>query len=155
MNILALDLGVSFGYAHRGGSGTIKLKKGKSKVGGAPDPRYAEFQDWLIGALRLYEIQHVVFENVRHHSGTLASHMWGGWHAILHIECHAFGITLEGITVQDIKQRATGKGNASKNEMMAAALNRLGKKVINDDEADALWLYDFATREVSINAKAV
>lgn len=43
------------------------------------------------------------------------------------------------ISVAHLKQYATGKGNATKQEMCAAA-RRAGATPANDDEADAWWL---------------
>lgn len=39
-----------------------------------------------------------------------------------------------------LKKYATGKGNASKEEMLVAAVKRLGYDGSSNDEADALWL---------------
>lgn len=39
-----------------------------------------------------------------------------------------------------LKKFATGKGNASKEEMLVAAVRRLGYEGSSNDEADALWL---------------
>lgn len=40
-----------------------------------------------------------------------------------------------------LKKYATGKGNARKEEMLAAAIRRLDYDGASNDEADALWLY--------------
>ena len=44
-----------------------------------------------------------------------------------------------------LKKFATGKGNANKEEMLAAAIRRLGYEGANNNEADALWLLKLAS----------
>ncbi len=39
-----------------------------------------------------------------------------------------------------VKKYATGKGNAEKDEVLAAAIRRLGYERASNDEADALWI---------------
>ncbi len=46
------------------------------------------------------------------------------------------------IKVSDNKIHATGKGNASKGDMILAARNK-GWKIQDDNHADALWLLDY------------
>lgn len=43
-----------------------------------------------------------------------------------------------------LKKYATGKGNANKSEVLAAAIRRLDYAGADDNEADALWLYAMA-----------
>ena len=49
----------------------------------------------------------------------------------------------------DIKRLATGRGNAEKHEMVAAARARLGFEGDDDNTADALWLLEWARRNVA------
>ncbi len=83
----------------------------------------------------------VVFEEVRRHLGTDAAHMYGGLLATATAWCErqepAVPYTSAGVGT--IKKGATGKGNASKDEMIAAAETRWGVRCESDDEADALW----------------
>lgn len=48
---------------------------------------------------------------------------------------------------KSVKKHATGSGNADKADMIAAAMDR-GWEVRNDDEADALWILDFAKLKI-------
>lgn len=45
---------------------------------------------------------------------------------------------------------ATGKGNAGKAEVLAAAIHRLGYQGHSDDEADALWIADATARILGV-----
>ena len=49
-------------------------------------------------------------------------------------------IPVYGISISDIKKHVTGKGTATKDEMVEA-LKAQGYQVLNDDEADAIGIY--------------
>jgi len=57
--------------------------------------------------------------------------------------CEHHGIPYQGVPVGTIKKHATGKGNASKDDMIAAARSR-GHPTVDDNEADALALLYWA-----------
>ncbi len=81
--------------------------------------RYLRFKRWLTELKRsVDEIDAVYFEEVRRHVGTNASHIYGGFLATLTAWCEHHQILYEGIPVGTIKKATTGKGNASKEEMI-------------------------------------
>jgi hypothetical protein len=128
--ILALDLGQKTGWAVRNvdgaiASGTAEFKPGRFEGGGMV---YLRFRAWLqevdetaggIGA--------VYFEEVRFHAGVTAAHAY------------------RGVPVGTIKRHAAGRGNASKEEVIAG-VQRLGFDPADDNEADALALLDWALK---------
>ena len=60
------------------------------------------------------------------------------------------GIEYMGIPVGTVKKTATGKGNASKEDMMRAARERWpGWEPVDDNDVDARWIAVAAAREVS------
>jgi hypothetical protein len=163
--ILALDLGTACGWAHYGppapkpGSliqcdlvhgvlvpkevpakpyavtfGTFDLKHGRFAGGGV---RFVRFRDAL--ARFTGQVDEVVFEAVQRHVGTAAAHCYGGLLATMTTWCEDNAIPYDGRSVQSIKKHATGKGNAKKDEMMAAA-KALGYDVQDDNAADAIHL---------------
>jgi hypothetical protein len=140
--ILALDLGTSTGWALRGAdgrvtSGTVSFKPGRYEGGGM---RYLRFTGWLDELQRLSgPISAVWFEEVRRHAGTDAAHVYGGLMASLTAWCELRGIAYGAVPVGTIKKHATGKGNANKDAMIAAAVAR-GFSPKDDNEADALAL---------------
>ena len=68
--------------------------------------------------------------------------------AVIEIHCHDCRIDYKGYSPGEIKKYATGKGNASKDVMLAAARERWRDiDVIDDNHADALWLLDLAEKE--------
>jgi Holliday junction resolvasome RuvABC endonuclease subunit len=92
----------------------------------------------------------VYFEEVRRHVGVDAAHAYGGFLATLTAWCEHHQIPYQGVPVGTIKKHATGKGNASKDDMIAAIRLR-GFQPTDDNEADALALLLWAldTQEVA------
>jgi Holliday junction resolvasome RuvABC endonuclease subunit len=136
---LALDLGTSTGWAARRDgvtiSGTASFKVGRYEGGGM---RYLRFQRWL-DEMAKSGVDSIWFEEVRRHAGTDAAHVYGGLLATLTAWCEHHGIPYSGVPVGTIKKHATGKGNANKDAMIAAAVAR-GFAPVDDNEADALAL---------------
>ena len=138
--VLAIDLGTTVGWALRMGdstilSGTQTFRPGRFEGGGM---RYLRFTDWLVEiAMRAHGIRRLVFEEVRRHAGTDAAHVYGGLMATLTAWAELRGVPYEGVPVGTIKHHATGKGNADKAAMIAAARTR-GFSPADDNEADAI-----------------
>lgn len=142
MSILALDLGTLTGWAlvdHKGSvtSGTVEFRQDRWQGGGM---RFLRFRAWLDEIHRLSGgFEQLVYEQVRRHAGTDASHLYGGWLAILEVWCEQNSIAYQGVPVGTIKKFLTGKGNANKDAMIAAARSR-GFSPADDNEADAIAL---------------
>jgi Holliday junction resolvasome RuvABC endonuclease subunit len=140
--ILALDLGTTTGWALRDRTGRItsgsqSFKPQRFEGGGM---RYLRFGRWISEIqTSVSELQFLYFEEVRRHASTDAAHAYGGFLATLTAWCEHHGIPYQGVPVGTIKKHATGKGNASKDEMMAAMRAR-GHLPADDNEADALAL---------------
>jgi hypothetical protein len=139
-SILALDLGTATGWAIRGHdglitSGTVSFKPGRFDGGGM---RFLRFTNWLTEIDRLSgPIEAIWFEEVRRHAGTDAAHVYGGLMATLTAWAELRGVPYSGVPVGTIKQHSTGKGNADKAAMVAAARAR-GFSPVDDNEADAI-----------------
>jgi Holliday junction resolvasome RuvABC endonuclease subunit len=137
MNVLALDLGSKTGYAiekdGRITAGTKKLKHGRHASG----LRFLDFRNWLIETIEAYNIYIVFFERVYGHKGTAAAHVYGGFMYTLATVCEEKHVRCVGIPVGTIKKFATGKGNATKEEMISVA-RVCGFNPVDDNEADAL-----------------
>lgn len=144
MNILSIDLGSHCGWcivtgdsAYRSYDSGVWHLKG-SRFDGA-GMRYVRFRERLAEVLP--RIERVAFEEVRRLMGVDAGHVYGGLLAVLQEECERRSIPYEGIPVGTIKKTATGKGNADKAKMLAAAHARWPHAAVEDDnQADALWI---------------
>lgn len=143
-NILALDIGTKTGFAIllRSGetfSGTQNFSLRKNDHTAL---RWINFRTWLTEIMVRYSINAVVYEDVRRHSATRAGHVYGALKAIMEMACYVHKCELAGFGVGRIKKFATGKGNASKNEMMAAIDESVD--LIDDNHADAIHLLNYA-----------
>ncbi|WP_455481259.1 crossover junction endodeoxyribonuclease RuvC [Bartonella sp. B12(2025)] len=138
--IFCLDLGTKTGWAICGSdghiiSGTANFQPRRFAGGGM---RYLRFKQWLSEIKRsVDEIDAVYFEEVRRHVGIDAAHIYGGLLATLTAWCEHHQIPYEGIPVGTIKKTLTGKGNASKEEMIKAVCAK-GHAPQDDNKADAL-----------------
>ena len=152
MTILVLDLGTTTGWALLGRDGSItsgseSFKPQRFEGGGM---RYLRFKRWLTEVKQAAgDIDAVYFEEVRRHVGVDAAHAYGGFMAHLTAWCEHHHIPYQGVPVGTIKKHATGKGNAIKDEMIAA-MQANGHPVTDDNEADALAILHWAikTQEV-------
>ena len=144
--LLALDLGTTTGWAlgrdarsiH---SGTVSFRHSRYDGGGM---RYLRFQRWLDQlAEDSGELKAIYFEEVRRHIGTDAAHLYGGFLATLSNWCETNAVAYQGVPVGTIKRFITGKGNASK-EAVLAAVREHGHQPADDNEADAIALLRWA-----------
>lgn len=140
--IVALDLASTTGFAVRLPNGTITSGthdfRSKRYEGGGM--RYLRFRFWLNELKEGFgEISAIYFEEVRNHVGTDAAHVHGGLLGQLTAWCEEHSIPYSGVGVGTIKKSATGKGNASKQDVIEAMIAR-GHSPQDDNEADALAL---------------
>src|SRR5512134_3073077 len=144
--ILALDLGQRTGWAVRNRDGAIasgvqEFRPGRFEGGGMI---WLRFRAWLqeidetTGGVGV-----VVFEEVVAHRAVAASHCYAGFLAHLTAWAEANRIPYQGVPVGTIKRHVTGKGNADKAAVIAA-VQALGFHPVDDNEADALALLDWA-----------
>ena len=147
--LLALDLGTTTGWALRSkdrhiAHGFASFKPQRFEGGGM---RFLRFKRWLSELKAMSsEIHAVYFEEVRRHAGVDAAHVYGGLMATLTTWCEHHNVAYQGVPVGTIKKHATGKGNASKEEVIAA-MRAHGHPVTDDNEADALALLHWAIEQ--------
>jgi Holliday junction resolvasome RuvABC endonuclease subunit len=143
--ILSLDLGIHTGWAiYKDGhitSGTAHFEHRKSEGVGK---RYWDFARWLDALLRCAcKVDAVYFEMVCSHKGTYAAHAYGGFLGQVTALCECHGVPYIGVPVGTIKRFISGKGNASKREVIES-VKALGHSPTDDNEADALALLHLA-----------
>jgi Holliday junction resolvasome RuvABC endonuclease subunit len=92
-------------------------------------------------------VELVIFEAARHAmpgmQGALVvqSELQG----VIKLWCEDNSIQYKGVSPSEIKKHATGKGNAKKDMMIAAAKNKWpGVEIVDDNQADAMWILDFS-----------
>ena len=154
--ILAIDLGTTTGWALRTGdgqvvSGTAAFRPGRFEGGGM---RFLRFRGWLDEMASTSGMPTAIyFEEVRRHVGVDAAHVYGGLMATLSAWCEQRGVPYAGVPVGTIKKHATGKGNADKAAMIAAA-KACGFNPADDNEADALALLAWATDQPAHSSRS-
>lgn len=146
MNILAIDIGTTTGWARCSRDG--KVAGGSEKF--APKRLEAAGQRWLkfrafLAEQRLQagDIHAIYYEDVKQHAGTLAAHVYGGFLAMLEMWCAANNVPLRPVGVGVVKKHWTGKGNADKDAMIATARAK-GFAPIDSNHADALAILSLA-----------
>lgn len=61
---------------------------------------------------------------MRRHLGTDAAHFYSDFYAVLTAWCEGKNISYRGVLVKTIKHFITGRGNASKEDVIAAAKSK-------------------------------
>ena len=143
MTVLALDLGTNTGWAVMYDSswiesGSVSFATKRHDGGGM---KYLKFRRWLDSEFKGC-VSEVYFEEVRRHVGTSAAHAYGAFVGQLTAWCEEHSIPYSSVPVGVIKKSATGKGNASKQQMIDAMFNK-GYLPEDDNEADALALLEY------------
>ncbi|MGL9762504.1 MAG: crossover junction endodeoxyribonuclease RuvC [Wolbachia sp.] len=151
MSILTLDLGKQMGWAILTDgvieSGSKSFHGSRFSGGGM---HFLKFRSWLNEMKEKFSnIEAVYFEEVRRHLGTDAAHCYGGFLAVLSAWCEENNIPYQGVNVKTIKRFITGKGNASKSEVIEA-IREKSFSPRDDNEADALALMFYVSKDFNI-----
>lgn len=145
MRILALDPATKCGWAYsEGGSGTWDLSVRRDESAGMRLIR-------LRAKLREFtEVDLVVYEAARNSAPKMqgALVVQATLQSVLVLWAEDNGFEYKGYSPSEIKKYATGKGNASKDMMVAEARKAFGD-IIDDNQADALWLLELAKHDYS------
>lgn len=72
------------------------------------------------------------------------AHQLGELGGVIRVALHDAGIPWVAVPPATVKKLATGAGNAKKEQVLLAAVRRLGYTGDSNDEADALWLLEAA-----------
>ncbi len=151
MKLLALDLATHTGYAFESDAGILHFGTWdfSPKRSDSSGMRFVRFESELNCLWEVYPFTQVYFEEVGFAKTTQAAQVWGGFAAVLMAWCEKRKVRYQGVPVSTLKKHATGKGNADKAKMVAAA-EAQGWKVGDDNQADACWLLDFGKRELNM-----
>lgn len=178
MNILALDLGTTTGFAYnmdgvfKCGSWLLATPKEvkelrRRRMDRRQDPRILKLHQYLT-AMRRPQFDAVVFEDVQFASYTLQVQLWSSLRASVWL---AYGpaVIVEAVPVGTLKKFATGNGAADK-DAMAEALVRQDSDFtfspcrgnlrvfykqtvisppLDDNAVDAVWLHKWAAKNLS------
>jgi len=142
MIVIGIDPGTKCGWSvlkdgKRIASGTWDLSSRRHEGGGM---RYLRCRKYFENLLASVEVNAVAYEEVRRHMGVDAAHVYGGIVGQITAVCEDKKIPFKGIPVGTVKITATGKGRASKQQMIDTANEEFSIEVVDDNEADALWI---------------
>ena len=143
MNILALDIATNTGWKTATSSGTWNLKPNRGESEGMRVVRFKSKVRELIGLEGITLISYERPAGMHKASIMVASEMVG----VLKDLCIELGIELACYSATEIKKFATGKGNANKDQMIAAARGG-GYDPKDDNEADAIHLFNLTTSDL-------
>jgi Holliday junction resolvasome RuvABC endonuclease subunit len=130
--IVGLDLSLTAtGVAWEGGTGLVK-----SKLTGMP--RLAEICDDIVQPSR--DVDLVVIEGYSFGSHNAHAHALGELGGVVRLDLWRHNIPHVDVPPATLKKFATGKGNAGKDEVLAAAIRSFGFAGSNNNEADAYML---------------
>jgi crossover junction endodeoxyribonuclease RuvC len=133
VNVLGLDLSLtSTGVAHCDGSADTW----QVKLLGAD--RLISLRDRLVSLLDA-RVDLAVIEGYAFGRPNQASHI-GELGGVVRVTLREHNVPFVAVPPSSVKRYATGQGNASKEQMLVAAVKRLGYEGASNDEADALWL---------------
>lgn len=147
MKTLTLDCATRTGWATNAGGGVesgyqdFPIPRGAS-IG----TRWIHFRTWLADLLDRTQPDLVIFEQPfvgTMKSGTAAEVAYGMVTRVQEI-AESRKIDYRPVHNAVLKRFATGKGNAKKPAMMAAATARFGRTIADDNEADALLMLAWA-----------
>jgi Holliday junction resolvasome RuvABC endonuclease subunit len=142
-NVVGLDTGTSFGYAHlrahpdrvehvRSGLWDLNVfdrKKRGRRLGHCYE---------LLGGLFDTLIDAVCYEDVARHRGVKAAHSFGAFESIVQMVAAYYGVPWFGYFPGTLKKEATGFGHASKQEVSDAMAKMFNITILGDDHSDAL-----------------
>lgn len=142
MKILALDIATVTGWKTETSSGTWNLKPNRGESEGM---RVVRFKAKVKEMVELENISLISYERPAGQyksSIIVASQMVG----VLQLLCIEKGINLACYSAKEIKKFATGNGNSNKEAMIQAAKD-LGFNPEDDNEADAIHLYNLTKKD--------
>lgn len=143
MKILALDPATNCGWAHSDGpSGTFDLSIRRDESAGM---RLIRLRGKLNELLKSQGIDVIVYEAARNAAPKMqgALVIQAKLESVIVMFCEDNGIEYRGYSPTEVKKHATGKGTASKDQMIAAAKSKFGVDVgMDDNQADALHILD-------------
>lgn len=151
MNILALDLGTTTGWAtNANGRIEVGVQQFDVKRGESPGMRYLRFRNWLEEIYTCLSSLDVIAYEQTHNRGGAATEVAAGFSTRVQEFCAQKNIDHIAVHSGTLKKFWTGSGRAGKQEMIEAAKKR-NLSPQDDNEADALAVLHWALEEIDTN----
>ena len=161
MRVIGIDFGTTSGYAWTDTGKVDAILSGEWKLGGNKHEgggmRYARFEALLRELIEkspgfdsnspsvavFYEIAPpMVSDPSRGRATSSSRETYGAFLGVTQALCEKLQVPYLGVKVSDVKRKATGKGNASKELVIQAARIKFGALITDDEHnrSDALWI---------------
>jgi len=151
---LGIDPATACGWAlldragNRIAGGTWSLKPRRGEGSGM---RFLRCERLLREVLAHHPVYALAYERPGHQRSLAAQEVLQGIKATIERVCEELGVPYTYFPVAEVKKLATGKGNAPKPAMIAAARSRWAHPVTDDDNAaDALWVCEMLRRDMEV-----
>ena len=144
MKILSLDVATHCGFCTETASGCWDLTPKRDESKGM---KLIRFKSKLREVCELENINIIVFERAAgFHKNALI--VEAELHGVLKLFCEENKIEYRAYSPSEIKKFATGKGNANKQQMIEFAKSKYNYDGNDDNEADAIHLYNLAKTDL-------
>lgn len=148
-HILALDIATHCGYYSVHESGTWNFTEGKRRN---DNKQHLAFKETLTDFVLKHDIRRIVAEDVSVNKHFFDMRKLSEFRGVLLCVCDELNLPEpEFINPKVLKKFTTGNGNAGKQEMMQAYTQRFNRTPVDDNEADAFWLYQYFISKYRIN----
>lgn len=146
IKILAIDPATKMGWAIS--PVLCGMENYTPKSGESSGFKLIKFKSFLQKIIQTENIELLVYERAGgRFKNDIMSH--AKWVAVIEIVCIELNIQYRAYSSGEIKKFATGKGVASKAEMIKAAIRKYKKPVKDDNVADALHLLHLAIEDLN------
>src|SRR3546814_15802679 len=145
-NRVGWDLGTKTGYGCRRRDGRViyGTEVFTPKKTWTPGQRGLRFQSWLSAFVHENQVDRIAYEEVvRAHVSTDAAHLYGLFEGLVWMVADRCRIQVLPVSVSTVKKAWTGRGDASKDGMIAEA-SRRGFRPDTSHAADGLAIVDVA-----------
>lgn len=149
--ILALDMASRTGWALvQDGkvieSGIVDFSKRRGESNGL---MFLRFRKWLQEITRMSQVRLIAYE-LAHFRGGAATEICVGLQTRAQEMAAELGIESAPVASSTLKKFATGTGRAGKDEMIEKAAKVIGRRPIDDNEADAVLVGLWAESEYAV-----
>ena len=152
MNLIGLDVALTrtgwavldYNWGHLRDCGLIETDPGWNLIERLN--HIGEETGWL---MRQWEGSDVAIEEgISHRNGAVTRKLAMAWAAVALAVNRTQGVEPATVNLATAKKLATGKGNATKAEMITAAVNRWGTPEGDSDVADAAWVAEVLRQDL-------
>lgn len=146
INVLAIDQASNCGWCTKNAYGVWDFTTRKDESSGM---KMLRFRAKLKEVCNMEQINLIVYERVAGQHANSIIHA-AKMVAIIETYCEENNINYKAVSAGEVKRFATGKGNSGKDKMIEAARLKYGYEGNNDNEADAILIYQHTIQDLNL-----